>query len=58
MAGTMTTLQIPSRPARIYAVVLLAVLAILAVGATLWLSTDDSGTNALATDEKAIARTP
>jgi hypothetical protein len=48
----------PSRPVIIYVAVLIAALAIVAVGATIWLSTGDSGTNVLATDEKAITRTP
>jgi hypothetical protein len=48
----------PSRPATIYVAVLLAALAIVAIGATIWLSTDNSGTNVLATDEKAMSRTP
>jgi flagellar basal body-associated protein FliL len=42
----------------IYLVVLIAALVIVAVGATIWLSTDNSGTNALATDEKATTRVP
>jgi hypothetical protein len=41
-----------------YLVVLIAALVIVAVGATIWLSTDNSGTNALATDEKATTRVP
>jgi hypothetical protein len=48
----------PSRPVVIYAVVMLVALAIVAIGATIWLSTGDSGTNVLATDEKAISHTP
>jgi hypothetical protein len=48
----------PSRPVIIYVAVMLAALAIVAVGATIWLSTGDSGTNVLATDEKAITHTP
>ena len=38
--------------------VLLVALVIVAIGATIWLSTDNSGTNLLATDEKAISRVP
>jgi hypothetical protein len=48
----------PPRPLIIYALVMLAALAIVAIGATIWLSTGDSGTNVLATDEKAITHTP
>lgn len=48
----------PSRLVGIYLAVVFAVLAIVAVGATLWLSTDTSGTNVLATDEKAISGAP
>jgi hypothetical protein len=48
----------PARPVIIYVAVMIAALAIVAVGATIWLSTGDSGTNILATDEKAITRTP
>jgi len=48
----------PSRPVVIYAVVILVALAIVAIGATIWMSTGDSGTNVLATDEKAISHTP
>lgn len=46
------------RKAGIYFGVLLVALVIVAIGATLWLSTDNSGTNLLATDEKAISRVP
>ena len=42
----------------IYLAVLVIALVIVAAGATIWLSTDTSGTNALATDEKAISHTP
>ena len=42
----------------IYLAVLLVAFIIVAVGATVWLSIDTSGTNALATDEKAISHTP
>lgn len=48
----------PSRPVIIYAAVMIVVLAIVAIGATIWLSTGDSGTNVLATDEKAMSHTP
>ena len=48
----------PSRPLIIYALVMLAALAIVAVGASMWLSTGDSGTNVLATDEKAMSHRP
>jgi hypothetical protein len=37
---------------------LIAALVIAAVGTTIWLSTDNSGTNLLATDEKAMTRVP
>jgi hypothetical protein len=46
------------RLAGFYFAVLLVALVIVAIGATLWLSTDNSGTNLLATDEKAISRVP
>ena len=46
------------RLAGIYLAVLLVALVIVAIGATIWLSTDNSGTNVLATDEKAISRAP
>jgi hypothetical protein len=42
----------------IYLAVLIIALAIVAVGTTIWLSTDNSGTNVLATDEKAMSRAP
>jgi len=42
----------------IYMAVLIAALVIVAVGAAIWLSTDNSGTNSLATDEKAMTRVP
>jgi hypothetical protein len=42
----------------VYLAVLIAALVIVAVGTTIWLSTDNSGTNLLATDEKAITRVP
>ena len=39
--------------------VLIAALVIVAVGTTIWLMTDNNtGTNSLATDEKAMTRTP
>ena len=46
------------RLAGIYLAVLLVALVIVAIGASIWLSTDNSGTNVLATDEKAISRAP
>jgi len=46
------------RLAGIYFAVLFVALVIVAIGATIWLSTDNSGTNVLATDEKAISRVP
>jgi flagellar basal body-associated protein FliL len=48
----------PSRPLIIYAAVMIVALSIVAVGATIWLSTGNSGTNVLATDEKAMSHTP
>ena len=42
----------------IYRALLIAALVIVAVGAAIWLSTDNSGTNSLATDEKAMRRVP
>jgi hypothetical protein len=42
----------------VYLAFLIAALVIVAVGTPIWLSTDDSGTNLLATDEKAITRAP
>ena len=42
----------------IYRALLIAALVIVAVGAAIWLSTDNSGTNSLATDEKAMTRVP
>jgi hypothetical protein len=48
-----------SRVAGIYVAVLIVALLIVATGATLWLSTDNNpGTNTLATDERAMTRTP
>jgi hypothetical protein len=48
----------PSRTA-VYLAVLIAALVIVAVGTAIWLSTDNSeGTNSLASDEKAMTRTP
>ena len=47
-----------SRFAGIYLAVLIVALSIVAIGTTIWLSTDTSGTNLLATDEKAISHTP
>jgi heme/copper-type cytochrome/quinol oxidase subunit 4 len=42
-----------------YIAVLIAALIIVAVGTTIWLMTDsNTGTNSLATDEKAMTRTP
>jgi hypothetical protein len=42
-----------------YVAVLIAALVIVAVGTAIWLSTDNSaGTNSLASDEKAMTRTP
>ena len=42
-----------------YLSVLIAAVVIVAVGTTIWLSTDNNaGTNALATDEKAMTRGP
>ena len=43
----------------IYLAVLIVALVIVAAGTAIWLSTDNNpGTNALATDEKAITRSP
>ena len=42
----------------IYMAVLIAALVIVVVGAAIWLSTDNFGTNSLATDEKAMTRVP
>ena len=55
-----TTIDRPRRPSftGAYLAVLIATLIIVAVGTTIWLSTDNSGTNLLATDEKAITRVP
>jgi predicted anti-sigma-YlaC factor YlaD len=48
-----------SRVAGIYLAVLVVALVIVVVGTAIWLSTDNNpGTNALATDEKAITRAP
>jgi flagellar basal body-associated protein FliL len=48
-----------SRVAGIYLAVLLVALVIVAAGAAMWLLTDNNaGTNALATDEKAMTRSP
>ncbi|MGZ5822854.1 MAG: hypothetical protein ACXWJH_06280 [Hyphomicrobium sp.] len=48
-----------SRAVSIYLAVLIVALAIVAVGTTIWLSTDNNpGTNALATDERAMTRSP
>ncbi len=42
-----------------YLAVLIAALIIVAVGTSIWLMTDNNaGTNSLATDEKAMTRTP
>ena len=42
-----------------YLAVLIAALVIVAVGTAIWLMTDNNaGTNSLATDEKAMTRTP
>jgi multidrug resistance efflux pump len=47
------------RPAGIYLAVLIVALVIVAAGTAIWLSTDNNpGTNTLATDEKAITRSP
>ena len=46
-----------SRVAGIYLAVLVVALIIVAAGTAMWLSTDNNpGTNALATDEKAMIR--
>jgi hypothetical protein len=45
-------------PTGVYLAVLIAALVIVAVGTTIWLSTDNSGTNSLATDEKAMTQSP
>ncbi len=42
----------------VYFAVLAVVAALVAGGATIWLSTGDSGTNILAADERAISRVP
>ncbi len=48
-----------SRAVAIYAAVMLVALVIVAVGTTIWLTTDNySGTNVLATDEQSILRMP
>jgi hypothetical protein len=48
----------PSRTG-VYLAGLIAALVIVAVGTTIWLSTDNNaGTNSLATDEKAMTRVP
>ena len=49
-----------SRPGTtVYLAVLVAALVIVAVGTAIWLMTDNnSGTNSLATDEKAMTRSP
>ncbi len=47
-----------SRAAGIYLAVLTVAFVIVAIGTTLWLATDTSGTNVLATDEPAISRAP
>jgi predicted anti-sigma-YlaC factor YlaD len=48
-----------SRVAGIYLAVLVVALVIVAAGTAMWPSTDNNpGTNALATDEKAITRSP
>ena len=41
-----------------YLAVLILALVIVVAATTMWLSTDDSGTNALATDEKSVTRVP
>ena len=42
-----------------YLALLIAALVIVAVGTSIWLMTDNNaGTNSLATDEKAMTRTP
>jgi flagellar basal body-associated protein FliL len=48
-----------SGPVRIYLAVLIVALAIVGMGTAIWLFTDNNpGTNVLATDEKAITRSP
>jgi hypothetical protein len=47
-----------SRATAIYLAVVLAAFVIVAAGASMWLSTDNSGTNSLASDEKAMSRAP
>jgi hypothetical protein len=41
-----------------YLAVLIVALVIVVVATTMWLSTDDSGTNVLATDAKSVTRVP
>ncbi len=47
-----------ARAAGIYLAVLTIAFVIVAIGTALWLSTDTSGTNVLATDEQSISRVP
>jgi hypothetical protein len=51
--------RVPLSRTGVYLVVLIAALVIVAVGTTIWLSTDNNaGTNSLASDEKAMTRAP
>jgi RAB protein geranylgeranyltransferase component A len=48
-----------SRTTGVYLAVLIAALVIVAVGTAIWLLTDNNaGTNSLASDQKAMTRTP
>ena len=49
--------RVPPSRAGVYLAVLIAALAIVAVGTTIWLSAgNNAGTNSLASDEKAMTR--
>jgi hypothetical protein len=51
--------RVPPSRTGVYLAVLIAALLIVGVGTAIWLSTDNNaGTNSLASDEKAMTRTP